>query len=46
MNQGCISSLCLFNLYAEYVMQNAGVDEAQARIKMLPGEIPKPQICR
>ena len=28
--QGCISSPCLFNLYAEYVMRNAGLDEAQA----------------
>ena len=31
--QGCILSLCLFNLYAEYIMQNAGLDEAQAEIK-------------
>ena len=31
--QGCISSLCLFNFYAEYIMQNAGLDEAQAGIK-------------
>ena len=31
--QGCILSLCLFNLYAEYVMRNAGLDEAQAGIK-------------
>ena len=30
--QGCILSLCLFNLYAEYIMRNAGLDEAQARI--------------
>ena len=30
--QGCIVSPCLFNLYAEYVMQNAGLDEAQAGI--------------
>ena len=30
--QGCISSPCLFNLYAEYIMQNAGLDEAQAGI--------------
>ena len=28
--QGCILSTCLFNLYAEYIMQNAGLDEAQA----------------
>ena len=32
--QGCILSPCLFNLYAEYVMQNAGLDEAQAGIKI------------
>ena len=34
VHQGCILSLCLFNLYAEYIMQNAGLDEAQAEIKM------------
>ena len=34
MHQGCISSLCLFNFYAEYIMQNAGLDEAQAGIKI------------
>ena len=33
VRQGCILSPCLLNLYAEYVMQNAGLDEAQARIK-------------
>ena len=32
--QSCILSPCLFNLYAEYIMQNAGMDEAQARIKI------------
>ena len=32
--QGCILSLCLFNSYAEYIMRNAGLDEAQARIKI------------
>ena len=32
--QGSISSLCLFNLYAEHIMQNAGLDEAQAGIKI------------
>ena len=32
--QGCILSPCLFSLYAEYMMQNAGLDEAQAEIKI------------
>ena len=32
--QGCILSPCLFTLYAEYIMQNAGLDEAQAGIKI------------
>ena len=31
--QGCILSPCLFNLYAEYIMWNAGLDEAQAGVK-------------
>ena len=34
VRQGCIFSPCLFNFYAEYIMQNAGLDEAQAGIKM------------
>ena len=33
VRQGCILSPCLFNLYAEYTMRNAGLDEAQAGIK-------------
>ena len=32
--QGCILSSCLFNLYVEYIIRNAGLDEAQARIKI------------
>ena len=32
--QGCIFSPCLFNLYAEYIMRNAGLEEAQAGIKI------------
>ena len=32
--QGCTLSPCLFNLYAEYIMRNAGLDEAQAGIKI------------
>ena len=33
VGQGCILSPCLFNLYAEYIMRNAGLDEVQAGIK-------------
>ena len=33
--QRCILSPCLFNLYAEYIMRNAGLDEAQAGIKIV-----------
>ena len=33
-HQGCILSPCLFNLYAEYIMRNAGLDEAQAGINI------------
>ena len=34
VHQGCILSPCLFNLYAEYIMRHAGLEEAQARIKI------------
>ena len=34
VRQGCILSFCLFNLYAEYIMRNAGLDEVQAGIKI------------
>ena len=34
VHQGCILSLCLFNLHAEYIMKNTGLDEAQAGIKI------------
>ena len=34
LHQGCILSPCLFNFYAEYIMRNAGLDEAQAGIKI------------
>ena len=32
VHQGCILSPCLFDLYADYIMRNAGLEEAQARI--------------
>ena len=38
VHQGCILSPCLFNFYAEHIMQNARLDESEAEIKML-GEI-------
>ena len=38
VQQGCILSPCLFNLYTEYIMQNARLDEAQSGIK-IAGEI-------
>ena len=45
VHQGCILSPCLFNLYAEYIMRNAGLEEAQAGIKIARRNI-NPQICR
>ena len=41
VHQGCTLSPCLFNLCAEYIMQNAGLDEAQAGIKIAGGNISK-----
>ena len=35
VHEGCILSPCLFNLYAEYIMRHAGLDEAQAGIKIV-----------
>ena len=37
--QGCILSPCLFDFYAEYIMRNAGLEEAQAGIKIAGGNI-------
>ena len=34
VRQGCILSPCLFNLHAEYIMRNSGLDESQARVKI------------
>ena len=34
VHQGCILSPCLFNLYAEYILRNVGLDEAESRIKI------------
>ena len=39
VHQGCILSPCLFNLYAEYIMRNAGLEETQAGIKIAGGNI-------
>ena len=39
VHQGCILSPCLFNLYAEYIMRNTGLEEAQAGIKNTGGNI-------
>ena len=41
LGQGCILSPCLFNLYAEYIMRNIGLDEAQAGIKISGRNISK-----
>ena len=41
VHQGCISSCCIFNLYAEYIMRNAWLDEAQAGIEIAGRNINK-----
>ena len=43
VHQGCILSPCLFNLYAEYIMRNTGLDEAQAGIKIAGRNINNPR---
>ena len=44
--QGSILLPCLFNLYAEYIMRNSGLEETQAGIKIAGRNINKPQIRR
>ena len=39
VHQDCILSPCLFNLYAEYIMRNAGLDKSQAGMKIARGNI-------
>ena len=39
VHQGCILSPCLFNLYAEYIMRNAGLEKTQAGIKIARGNV-------
>ena len=39
VRQGCILSPCLFNFYAEYIMRNTGLEEAQAEIKIVARNI-------
>ena len=45
LHQGCILSLCLFNIYAEYIMQNARLDKAKLESRFL-GEISVTSLCR
>ena len=43
VRQGCVLSPCLFNFYAEYIMRNAGLEEAQAGIKIAGKNINNPR---
>ena len=43
VHQGCVFSFCLFNLYAEYIMRNIGLEEAQAGIKISGRNISNPR---
>ena len=46
VRQGCILSPCLFNLYAEYIMRNAGLEEAQVGIKVAGRNINNMQMLK
>ena len=46
VHQGCVLSPYLFNLYAEYILRNAGLNEAQAEIKIAGRGYQSSQICR
>ena len=46
VRQSCILSLCLFNFYAEYIMRKAGLEEAQAGIKIAGRTINNMVICK
>ena len=45
VHQGCILSPCLFNLYAEYILRNAGLEEAQAGIQIAGRNINNLRYC-
>ena len=46
VHQSCVLSPCLFNFYAEYMIQNAGLDDSQAGIKFARGKYQKRQTYR
>ena len=44
VRQGCILSSCLFNLYAEYIMRNAGLEETQGKLEVVKEELARMNI--